>query len=169
MSRLRVVLVLGIVAVVTDASASPASSAPATEPPTQQCGDEIQQDFDPGLESRMVIAGPVTMVAFRVSPVPSGTSPARNFKVQVRLDAGATATLRTKTPETSLLFDRDGAREDNIYRLDDGTKSVRFVGCEDRSAVFIGVVLTNGPRTLDVVVKSPGTRKTRVTLTAYEE
>jgi hypothetical protein len=143
------------------------SASPATTLPTERCGNEVQADFDPGLESRTVIAGPVAMVPFRVSPVPRGTSPARNFKVQVRLDAGTRATLRSKTPGTTLVFDRSATRQDNIYRLEDGTKRVRFTGCSDRSAVFVGVVLTTGPRTVDVDVVAKG-RRTPVTLTALE-
>lgn len=156
-----IVLVTGLLGIAAHPSEAP------TKPPTQRCEDEIQEEFDPGLESRTVAAGPVS-VPFRVSPVASGTSPAGNFKVQIRLEAGADATLRTKTPDTSLLFDRDTFRDDNVYRLADGTKSTRFVGCEDRSAVFIGAVLTTGPRTVVVRVKAEGTR-TRVTLAAYEE
>ena len=88
--------------------------------------------------------------------------------MSVRLEAKAGATLRTNTPGTTLLFDRDRTRRDNVYSLSDGTSSVRFTACPDRSAVFVGAVLTTGPRTIDVDVVADGLR-TRVTLTALPE
>ena len=125
---------------------------------TRRCGSHYAEDFDPGVESRTVTAGPVSLVASRVSPVPSGASPARMFKVMVRLAAGSQATLRTATAGTALLYDRARFRTDNIYRLADGDRSVRFVGCRDRSAVFSGAILTTGPRTVDLDVVVAGTQ-----------
>jgi hypothetical protein len=108
------------------------------------------------------------MVPSRVTPVLSGVSPARNFKLSVRVDAEADAMLRTRTKGTALLFDRERARRDNVYRLADGAESARFTGCPDRSAVFVGAVLTTGPRTVQVDVIAEGMR-TPVTLTAFAE
>jgi hypothetical protein len=133
---------------------------------TRRCGSHYAEDFDPGVESRTVTAGPVSLVAFRVSPVPSGASPARMFKVMVRLAAGSEATLRTATAGTALLYDRATFRTDNIYRLTDGDRSVRFVGCRDRSAVFNGAILTTGPRTVDLDVLVAG-KRIPAKLTAY--
>ena len=147
---------------------STSASPPATTLRTERCGNEVQADFDPGLESRTVIAGPVAMVPFRVSPVAEGTSPARNFKLAVRLDARADATVRTKTRGTTLLFDRERAREDNVYRLQDGTKRVRFTGCPDRPALFVGAVLSTGPTTVKLDVTTKG-RRTPVTITAFDQ
>jgi hypothetical protein len=144
------------------------ASRPATTLPTERCGNDVQPDFDPGLESRTVIAGPVAMVPFRVSPVAEGVSPARNFKLAVRLDARADATMRTKTRGTSLMFDRERAREDNVYRLQDGTKRVRFTGCPDRPALFVGAVLSTGPTTVKIDVTTRG-RRTPVTITAFDQ
>lgn len=104
------------------------------------------------MESRTVTAGPVSLVASRVSPIRSGDWPARMFKVMVRLAVGSAATLRTATPGTALLYDRAKFRTDNIYRLTDGDGSVQFVGCPDRSAVFNGAIVTTGPRTVDLEV-----------------
>jgi len=123
---------------------------------TRGCGSHYAEDFDPGVESRTVTAGPVSLVASRVSPVPSGVSPARMFKVMVRLAAGSQATLRTATAGTALLYDRAKFRTDNSYRLADGDRGVRFVGCRDRSAVFNGAILTTGPRTVDLDVVVAG-------------
>lgn len=130
---------------------------------TRGCGSHYAEDFDPGVESRTVTAGPVSLVASRVSPVPSGASPvpsgaspARMFKVMVRLAAGSQATLRTATAGTALLYDRAKFRTDNRYRLADGDRGVRFVGCGDRSAVFNGAILTTGPRTVDLDVVVAG-------------
>jgi hypothetical protein len=125
---------------------------------TRRCGSHHAEDFDPGVESRTVTAGPVSLVASRVSPVPSGVSPARMFKVVVRLAAGSQATLRTATAGTALLYDRTKFRTDNSYRLADGDRGVRFVGCRDRSAVFNGAILTTGPRTVDLDVVVAGTQ-----------
>jgi hypothetical protein len=125
---------------------------------TRRCGSHYAEDFDPGVASRTVTAGPVWLVASRVSPVPSGASPARMFKVMVRLAAGAQATLRTATAGTALLYDRAEFRGDNSYRLTDGDRGVWFVGCRDRSAVFNGAILTTGPRTVDLDVVVAGRR-----------
>jgi hypothetical protein len=163
----RIGLAAGIV-VVSACAGGDAEPSGIRNPPTERCGDAVQTDLDPGLEARTIIAGAVAIVPSRVSPVPEGTSPARNFKLSVRLEAKAEATLRTKTPSTTLLFDRDRTRRDNVYSLSDGSGSVRFSGCPDRSAVFVGAVLTTGPRTIDVDVVADGLR-TPVTLTALAE
>jgi hypothetical protein len=135
---------------------------------TERCDSHVQADFDPGLESRTVIAGPVAIVPFRVAPDSGGTSPVRDFKLAVRLDAQAVTILRTKTAGTTLMFDRESARPNRIYRLADGAKSVRLAGCPDQTAVFVGAILTTGPRTVDLDVNTKG-RRTPVTLTAFGE
>jgi hypothetical protein len=164
----RIGLAAGIVVISACADGHGAKSSRVGNPPIERCGDAVQTELDPGLESRTVIAGPVAIVPSRVSPVSEGTSPARNFKMSVRLEAKADATLHTKTPGTTLLFDRERARRDNVYSLADGAKRVRFTGCPDRSAVFVGTVLTTGPRTVDVGVTAGGLQ-TNVTLTALPE
>jgi hypothetical protein len=144
-----------------------ASDRPTTGGPvTRRCGSHYAEDFDPGVQSRTVTAGPVSLVAFRVSPVPSRAAPARMFKVMVRLVAGSQATLRTATAGTALLYDRAKFRTDNIYRLTDGDRSVRFVGCRDRSAVFNGAILTAGARTVDLDVLVAG-KRIPAKMTAY--
>jgi hypothetical protein len=163
---LRLVLLAAVLGAGACSGSSGANQRPAPGPPTERCGNAVQTELDPGLESRTVIAGRVAMVPSRVTPVPNGTSPARNFKLSVRLEAGGEATLRTKTPGTSLMFDRERARRDNVYRLAGGGESVRFTGCPDRRAVFVGAVLTAGPRTVDVDVVADGLR-TPVTLTPF--
>lgn len=129
---------------------------------TRTCGSHYAEEFDPGIESRTITAGPVSMVASRVSPVPRGTSPARNFKLMVRLEAGAVATLHTLTPGTSLAYDRTTFNRDNMYRLSDGDQTVGFVGCSDRPAVFNGAVLTEGPRTVELEVTAGGAVQRRM-------
>jgi hypothetical protein len=142
--KTSIALVVAGVVLTACAGSSPARTSPATTLPTQRCGNEVQVDFDPGLESR------------------------RNFKLAVRLDARADATVRTKTPGTSLMFDREAARQDNVYRLADGTKRVRFTGCPDRSALFVGAVLSTGPTTVDLDVTTNGQR-TPVTIAAFDQ
>jgi hypothetical protein len=151
----------------SDDTGSPvARQTRAQRPPTERCEGAVQTELDAGLEARTVTAGPVAMVPSRVTPVPAGTSPARNFKLSVRLEANADVTLRTNTAGTTLLFDREAARRDNVYRLADGTESVRLTGCPDRSAVFVGAVLTTGPTTVDLDVRA-GDRRIPATLTAF--
>lgn len=133
---------------------------------TRRCGSHYAEDFDAGVESRIVTAGPVSLVASRISPVPSGDSSARMFKLMVRLGAGNEATLRTATADTALLFDRAKFRSDNIYRLTDGDRSVQFIGCPDRSAVFNGAIVTTGPRTVDLEVLVAG-KQIPARVTAY--
>jgi hypothetical protein len=164
----RIGLAAGIAVISACTDGHDAKSSGERRLPTERCANAVQTELDPGLESRTVIAGPVAIVPSRVSPVPEGASPARNFKMSVRLEARADATLRTKTPSTTLLFDRERTRPDNVYSLADGTESVRLSGCPDRSAVFVGAVLTTGPRTVDVEVAAGGLRTT-VTLTALPE
>jgi hypothetical protein len=163
-----IALVVAGVLLTACATGSQATTPRSTTLPTERCGSEVQADFDPGLESRTVIAGPIAMVPSRVTPVPGGTSPARNFKLAVRVDARATATVRTKTRGTSLMFDRQRARQDNVYGLHDGTKRVRFTGCPDRSALFVGAVLTTGPTSVKLDVTTKG-RRTPVTVTAFDQ
>jgi hypothetical protein len=161
-----VILALAVGSGCTDEDEREAKPVRAQRPPTERCEGAVQPELDPGLESRTIVAGPVALVPSRVSPVPEGASPARNLKLAVRLDPKADATLRSRTAGTTLLFDRDSLHRDNIYSLGDGTKSVRFTGCPDRSAVFVGAVLTTGPMTLDVDVRAKGHRS-RVRLTAF--
>jgi hypothetical protein len=134
---------------------------------TRRCGSHYAEEFDAGLESRTVRAGPVSLVAFRVSPVPAGRSPARNFKVMVRLEPGTDARVRAVSAGTSLNYDRGRFSKANVYRLSDGERTVRFVGCQDRAAVFNGSILTTGPRTvrLDVLVD---TRRIPITVSAFQ-
>ena len=160
----------GLVAAVIVASACThrpdAKPVPQQRPPDAGCAETVQPELDPGLETRTVVAGPVSLVTFRVSAVPEGAPPAQNFKLAVRLDAGADATLRTRTAGTTLLFDRAALLPDNTFRLDAARKSIRLTGCPDRSAVFVGAVLSTGPTTLHVDVRAHGHRK-RVTLSAF--
>jgi hypothetical protein len=135
------------------------ASRPAKAHPPQRCENALQAEFDPGLESRTVMAGPVSMVPSpRLAPVPSGISPARYFKVQIRLEPGTDTTVRTKTRGTALAFERTDIHANNVYRLRDGAKRVSFTGCPDRPAVFFGAMLTTGPRTVDLEVESGGKR-----------
>jgi hypothetical protein len=130
------------------------------------CGTDIGSEFDAGLESRTVTAGAVSFVPFRVSPIPEHAA-VRTFKVQVRTEPGATATVTAATLGTSLLFDEAAFRDDNVYNLDDGTQRVEFTGCPDRTAVFVGAILTTGPQTIALEVTSAGDTR-HVTLTALE-
>ena len=118
----------------------------------RRCGSHYAAEFDPGLEHRTVVAGPVSLVAFRVSPEPTGVVSVRTFKVMVRLETGAEATVETATAGTTLLYDRARFNSSNAYRLTDGERRVRFVGCPDGPAVFNGAVLTDGPTTVDLDV-----------------
>ena len=154
--------------------ASATQTVPATaDRPTpeaavaRRCGSHYAEEFDAGLETRTVEAGPVSLVAFRVSPVPSGRSPARNFKVMVRLEPGTDARVRAVSAGTSLLYDRARFSKANVYRLSDGERTVRFVGCKDGPAAFNGAILTNGPRTvrLDVLVDE---RRIPITVSAFQ-
>jgi len=168
MTWMQVALVAALILSVA-CRGGPSGGPSFVDPPgARACGSDTQEDLDAGLESRTVAAGPLSMVTSRVSSVPSGDSPVRSLKVSVRVDAGAEATLRTTTPGTSLLFDRKVFRQDNVYRLEDGIESVRFVGCARRSAMFVGSVLTTGPRVVTVEVTSGGGR-TLVTLAPFAD
>ena len=133
----------------------------------RRCGSHYAAEFDPGLEHRTVAAGPVSLVAFRVSPVPDGAVSVRTFKVMVRLEAGAEASLKTATAGTALAYDRARFNQGNVYQLTDGERRVRFVGCPAGPAVFNGAVLTDGPTTVDLEVVAGG-RGHRIQVTAFD-
>ena len=132
----------------------------------RRCGSHYAAEFDPGLGHRTVVAGPVSLVAFRMSAAPDGIASVRNFKVMVRLEAGAEATLETVTAGTALAYDRARFNEANVYQLADGEPRVRFVGCPDGPAIFNGGVLTTGPTTVDLDVIAGG-RAHHVQVTAF--
>jgi hypothetical protein len=145
-----------------------ASRAEKTHP-AQVCENALQSEIDAGLESRTVVAGPASMVASpRLAPAPA-SSPARYFKLQIRLEPGTDATVRTKTRGTALTFDRSNIAPDDVYRLRDGAKRVRFSSCPDRPAVFFGAVLTTGSRTVDLEVASGGKRTPATVSVSREE
>ncbi len=142
-------------------ASSPSSVHPTADRPgggtvVRTCGSHYAADFDAGVESRIVTAGSVSLVGFRVSPVPSGSAPVKTFKMMVRLSAGTVATVETMTEGTSLLYDRARFESSNIYALSDGDRSVRFNGCPEQSAVFNGAVLTAGPRTVALKITVDG-------------
>jgi hypothetical protein len=124
----------------------------------RRCGSHYAAEFDAGLESRTVGAGPVSLVAFRVPPEPAGTASVRAFKMMVRLAAGSEARLETVTEGTRLLYDRARFTDSNVYQLSDGERSVRFVGCLDQPSVFNGAILTTGPTTVELVIITDGGR-----------
>jgi hypothetical protein len=132
----------------------------------RRCGSHYAAEFDPGLESRTVSAGPVSIVAFRVSPVPAVAVSVRAFKMMVRLAEGSEARLETTTDGTRLLYDRARFTESNAYQLSDGERSVRFVGCPDQPALFNGAIITTGPTTVDLGIITGGGR-TDVRVTGY--
>jgi hypothetical protein len=118
------------------------------------------------MESRTVSAGPVSLVGFRLSPVPGPDAPVHTFKMMVRLAEGSEARLETATAGTALLYDRARFTDSNVYQLDDGERSVRFVGCPDQPALFNGAVLTTGPTTVELRIVADG-GQSDVRVTAY--
>ncbi len=134
----------------------------------RRCGSHFAEDFDRGLEARTVTAGPVSLVSFRLAPAPSPPGEVRTFKVMVRLAADAEARLETITPGTTLLYDRARFPDASRGSLSDGERSVQFVGCADRPAVFNGAVLTTGPTSVALRVHTRAGR-TDLTLTAYND
>lgn len=153
------------------AATSHTSVDPEADRPTgglvvRSCGSHYATDFDTGLESRIVTAGAVSLVGFRVSPVASERAAVRTFKVMVRLNAGTDAVIETATPGTSLLYDRARFQTSNTYQLSDGDRRVRFTGCPESSAVFNGAVLTSGPRSVELRI-TIDERTTPVLITAY--
>ena len=135
-------------------------------PVVRRCGSHYAAEFDKGVESRIVTAGPVSLLAFRVAPKPPEGAPVDTFKVMVRLTAGTEATLETLTEGTSLLYDRARFQESNVYQLSDGDTNVRFVGCPDQPALFNGAVLTTGPRSVALRVVANDVHTT-TSITAY--
>jgi hypothetical protein len=147
-------------------SVEPAADRPTGGEVVRTCGSHYATDFDAGLESRIVQVGSVSLVGFRVSPVPSEGAPVRTFKVMVRLNAGTDADLETTTAGTALLYDRARFKTSNVYSLSDGDRRVRFTGCPDHSAVFNGAVLTSGPRKVELRITVDG-QTTPILVSAY--
>ena len=147
-------------------SVDPAADRATSGQVVRSCGSHYATDFDAGLESRIVNAGAVSLVGFRVSPAPSESAPVRTFKLMVRLNAGTDAEIETATAGTSLLYDRARFNADNTYQLSDGDRRVRFTGCPDNSAVFNGAVLTSGPRKVELRITIDG-RTTPILVSAY--
>lgn len=140
---------------------------PTPEGPTvRRCGSHYANDFDAGLDHRLVQVGRVSLVTFRAAPT-GADGPVHAFKVMVRLEAGADASVETMTMGTSLLYDRGRFQTSGLDRLTEGDQSVRFVGCPDEPAVFNGAVLTTGPRSLALTIVEGGQRRT-ARVTAYE-
>jgi hypothetical protein len=146
----------GPAGVSTPTTVDPTADRPLGGQVVRTCGSHYAADFDSGVESRIVPAGPVSFVGFRVSPVPSGAAPVKSFKMMVRISAGSDAKVETSTEGTSLLYDRARFASSNAYSLSDGDRSVRFTGCPEQSAVFNGAVLTTGPRTVDLRITVDG-------------
>jgi hypothetical protein len=148
------------------ASVDPAADRLTGGQVVRTCGSHYATDFDTGMESRTVQAGSVSLVGFRVSPIPADGAPVRTFKVMVRVDAGTDAELTTMTAGTSLLYDRARFNTSNVYQLSDGARRVRFTGCPDQSAVFNGAILTSGPRKVELQITVDG-RMTPILVSAY--
>lgn len=157
---MRKLLIAG--ALLLAACAAPEVSEPAG---LRTCAGASQEDLDDGLDARTVTTGPVQLVAFRVSPAPAN-SQARNFKVMIRLEPGAQVRLAARTPGTALLFDRAAFRRDNVYALSDGTGEYGFAACPDRSAAWVGAILTSGPTTVTLAFLYGGAWH-EVRVTAY--
>jgi hypothetical protein len=150
----------------SDSSVDPAADRLTGGQVVRTCGSHYATDFDTGMESRTVQAGSVSLVGFRVSPIPADGAPVRTFKVMVRLDAGTTAELMTTTAGTSLLYDRGRFNTSNVYQLSDGDRRVRFTGCPGQSAVFNGAILTSGPRKVELQITVDG-QVTPILVSAY--
>ncbi|WP_157245178.1 hypothetical protein [Nonomuraea typhae] len=149
-------------------STTPTTAAAVREPPGQRiCAGANQQDFDPGLGSRIVTSGPAALLAFVLAQRPSPTATVRSFKLAVRAEPGADFTVTTGTSGTALLFDRARYRADNTYTLADGAPSYRFTGCPDRRALWVGSILTTGPATVSLTIRY-GAAVREITVTAYE-
>ncbi len=108
----------------------------------------------------------VSLVSFRVSPAVSESGAVRAFKVMVRVAAGGETRLECMTPGATLLYDRARFTSTNTYRLSDGERTVRFIGCPDHPAVFNGAILTAGPTSVDLRVITARTA-TDIRITAY--
>ncbi|MFI6502705.1 hypothetical protein [Nonomuraea typhae] len=146
---------------------TPAPSAAVREPPGQRiCAGANQEDFDPGLGSRIVTSGPAALLAFGLAERPTPTATVRSFKLAVRAEPGADFTVTTGTPGTALLFDRAKYRRDNTYTLADGAPDYRFTGCPDRRALWVGSLLTTGPATVSLTIRYGGADHD-ITVTAY--
>jgi hypothetical protein len=118
-------------------------AAAAAEPEPEAvrpCRTAVFGELDPGWRKRAWVAGPLALLFYRERR-PEHFRPDADIKAIAVVRAGATVTLAVPEAERrrfSLLYDFGGPRINRLFRLSDGTSSVRFSACSRSGAEYPG-------------------------------
>jgi hypothetical protein len=155
MSRIQLALTLAVSALAAAAALTLAAggdestpgdgvyAAAAAEPEPEAvrpCRTAVFGELDPGWRKRAVVAGPLALLPY-LERRPELFVPDAELKVIAVVDAGARVTLAVPEAERqhiSLLYDFGGPRLNRLFRLSDGTSSVRFSACSRSGAEYPG-------------------------------
>ena len=109
-------------------------AAAAAEPEPEavrRCKTAVYGELDPEWRKRAVVAGPLALLPY-LERRPELFVPDAELKVIAVVRSGASVTLAVPEAERqriSLLYDSGGPRLNRLFRLSDGTSSVRFIAC----------------------------------------
>jgi hypothetical protein len=116
-----------------------AAAAAEPEPETvRPCRTAVFGELEPGWRRRAVVAGPLALLPY-LERRPELFVPDAELKVIAVVDAGARVTLAVPEAERrriSLLYDFGGPRLNRLFRLSNGTSSVRFSACSRSGAEY---------------------------------
>ncbi len=154
MSRIQIAVALAVTALIAAGALTLAAggdestpgdgvyAAAAVEPEPEAvrpCRTAVFGELDPGWRKRAWVAGPLALLFYRERR-PEHFRPDAELKAIAVVRAGATVTLAVPEAERqrfSLLYDYGGPRLNRLFRLSDGTSSVRFSPCS-RSSDYPG-------------------------------
>ena len=109
-----------------------AAAEPEPEPEAvRRCKTAVYGELDPEWRKRAVVAGPLALLPY-LERRPELFVPDAELKVIAVVRSGASVTLAVPEAERqriSLLYDSGGPRLNRLFRLSDGTSSVRFIAC----------------------------------------
>lgn len=142
----------------------PSSQPTASESPASRaCDTAVLGDLGTNWRRGAVVIGPVAFVSLRYAanhPPPTLDGwPIAVYKTLIVIEPGRRATIAIEPSArryASLLYDAHQFRNDNRYRLDDGSHEVSVVGCPGREAQFNGSFLVDAPRCVPVLVTERG-------------
>jgi hypothetical protein len=155
MSRIQIALALVVSALVavaalalaaggdesTPRAGGDAAAAAEPEPETvRPCKTAVYGELDPGWRKQAVVAGPLALLPY-LERRPELFVPDAELKVIAVVRAGARVTLAVPEAERqriSLLYDDSGPAPRRLFRLSDGTSSVRFSACSRSGAEYPG-------------------------------
>jgi len=136
----------------------------------RRCGDDVFGDIGSDWRRTSVVIGPIAFVTLRFAatnpPITPTGGHAAVYKTLALVEPGRTVTMTIGADvvrHASLLYDPHVFRGDNVYSIADGSRTVTFVACPDRSTQFNGSILVDGARCVPLeVVSGPGESRRHV-------